>query len=276
MSANLDVGIHHGIPMEEYLALPHMSGSKLEKLRRSPLQLLHSMAAPRGPSSDAMNLGSAAHCLLLEPDLFTNLYVRGIDGDGRTKAVKDARAALAAEYPFATILNGEQWGAVTGIRDSVMAHRRARTLFEGEGAFEATVIWRDEESGVLCKARPDRLVERAGMHVALKTTRDAAPWSFPRDAEKLGYFRSLAFYRRGLRAVGWPYKSTAVLAVESVPPFDLVPYLPEEDSDLDSADAEVSRLLRLYRTCEADASWPGYSDDFMVLNRPAWAKEQAA
>jgi hypothetical protein len=269
---NTEPGIYLDVPMSEYLALPAMSGSRLEVLRRSPMQYRYSLGEP-SRTSPAMERGTALHLAVLEPLLFGARYVRGIEGDGRTKAVKEAREAQAADHPGAIVLPPADYDAVLGMRDAIHAHPRARTLFDGAGAMEVTIIWRDEATGVLCKARPDRLVERVGMHVALKTSRDAAPWAFPRDAENMGYFRSLAFYRAGLRAVGWPYQSTAVLAVESAPPFDLVPYLVEE-SDLDSAEREVARLLRVKRTCEDTGAWPGYTDGFMTLDRPAWAPRE--
>lgn len=283
-----EIGIHPDIPMADYLALPLMGASGLEKLRRSPLQYQHSLTEPP-KSTSALERGTALHLAILEPTIFEAYYVVLGQCEGITAKKErcryNASSYRAGRHYCGThdpakgepaneeveVIPAEDHAAVLGMRAAILAHPRARTLFEGRGAFETTIIFRDDETGVLCKARPDRLIERARMNVDIKTTRDAAAWSFPRQAESLGYFRKLAFYRRALRSVGWPYESTAVVATESTAPYDLACYLVEEAS-LDSADREVSRLLRSFRSCEESNCWPGYADDFEILARPSWAQ----
>lgn len=290
----LGPGIHRGVSMEDYLALPYMSASKLEKLRRSPLQLRHSLTEPPR-TSEALERGTALHLAILEPALFATRYVvaepcgvllgrsskRAGEPCGNPGLFKlrelDCWACGTHVKGFggqiddsAEVITAENDAAVRGMAAAVAAHPRARTFFEGRGDFEVTIVFEDQETGVLVRIRPDRLIERAGMYVGLKSTRDAAEWAFPADAERRGYFRSLALYRRGLRAVDWPYKHTAVLAIESTPPFDLVPYLADE-GDLDTADREVSRLLRRYADCTKDNFFPGYATECLTLRRPAWA-----
>lgn len=280
-------GLYPGMPMEDYLALPYMSSSRLEKMRRSPLQFRHSLEA-EPETTDALERGTALHMAVLEPDLFEGHYVtigqcEGVKGDGERcqyqgSVYRDGQSFCKTHDPAKgeplapglTVLKADLYESVLGMRDAVLAHPRARTLFEGAGLFEATVIFDDPETGVRCRIRPDRLVRRAGMMVEVKTTRDAAPWKFPADAERLGYFRKLALYRRGLRAIGWPYSHIAVLALEPSPPFDLLPYLADED-DLDRADREITRLLGRYQDCTQDDHFPGYAEEFQTLRRPAWA-----
>lgn len=294
---SLAPGLHRDVPMADYLALPYMSGSRLSVLRRSPLQLRHSLTEPVR-ASDALERGTALHLAVLEPALFETRYIVAEPCAATLKSGK--RAGQTCGNPGLFLLrdglgwvcgqHARGWGSevddsaetisaendelVRGMAAAIQAHPRARSLFEGRGEFEATVIFEDPETGVLCKVRPDRLVERAGMYVALKTTRDGAPWAFPRDAEARGYFLGFALYRRALRAIGWPYQYTAVCAVESAKPHDIACYLVDEES-IDLADAEVSRLLRLYADCTKDDTWPGYCPDlFLTLKRPAWATKE--
>lgn len=288
-------GLYRDLSMEEYLALPAMSASRLERFRRSPLQYRHSLTEP-GLTTRALERGTALHMALLEPDLFRTRYVvagpcEALLASGKRKGEPCGNGGSSLHLDVgwlcgthvkgfgpglddsAEILPADDYDSVLGMAEAVMAHPRARTLMEGRGEFEATVVFEDPETGVVCKIRPDRLVKRAGMYVALKSTRDAAPWAFPRDAENRGYFRSLAIYRRGLRAIGWPLREIAVLAVESAAPHDLECWLVDEGS-LDKADVEISRLLGRYAICEADDYWPGYSDGgFRILRRPPWATD---
>jgi hypothetical protein len=289
----LGPGIHRDVSMATYLSLPFMSASRLEALRRSPRWYRHQLTAPQ-KTSDALERGTALHLFMLEPALYESEYViaepcRVPLKTGDRKGEKCGKPGLfqlrdmgwacgthvkgfgsSIETGGPEAISPELDAQVRGMAAAIKEHGRARTLFEGRGEFEVTIVFEDPETGVMVRIRPDRLIERAGMYVALKTTRDATEYAFPADAERRGYFRSLALYRRGLRAAGWPYSTTAVLAVESEPPYDPVPYLVEE-SDLDSADAEITRLLRRFKDCEADNCWPGHASEFLMLRRPRWA-----
>lgn len=291
----IGVGLHRGLSMADYLAIPAMSASRLEAIRRSPRWYRHQLTQPQ-KSTDALERGTALHLLVLEPALYESRFViaepcavllgksskragepcgnpglfqlRGIGWACGTH-VKGYGSEIESD-PNVQTISSEIDAQVRGMAAAIAEHPRARTLFEGRGDFEATIVFEDPETGVPCKIRPDRLVERAGMYVALKSTRDATEFAFPADAERRGYFRGMALYRRGLRAIGWPYSTTALLAVESEAPFDPVPYLvPEED--LDSADREVTRLLYRFKQCETDNHWPGHAQEFLSLRRPAWA-----
>jgi hypothetical protein len=292
----MEPGVYRDMPMADYLALPHMSASGLEKLDRSPLQYRHALTEPE-KRTDALDTGTALHMAVLEPLLFRAHYVvaepcMAVLGSGNRKG---ERCGAGASYLHRVdgwlcgkhiggktaglddaieILPADTYAAVTGMRDAIMEHPRARTLFQGKGEFETTIVFDDSVSGVRCKVRPDRLVARAGMNVDIKTTRDASVHAFTRQAENLGYFRKLALYRRALRAIGWPYTDTAVVAVESKAPHDLICYLLDEKS-LDSADHEIDRLLALYVECMKSGEWPGYATEFQTLERPAWATRES-
>jgi hypothetical protein len=291
ISGLLEPGVYPELPMADYLALPYMSASRLELIRRSPLQLKHSLGQPE-ETSPALERGTALHLAVLEPLLFEGRYVTIGQCEGLKKnlercsyqgsVLRNGKSFCgthdpdkgADPDPDIEVLTEKDFNAVLGMRDAIMAHKRARSLFEGRGLFECTVIFDDPVTGVRSKIRPDRLVERAGMLTDIKSSWDACPSAFPRLAENRGYFRKLALYRRGLNAVGWPLREISVLAVEPDPPFDLAPYLIEDMKDLDAADAEITRLLALYQQCTETNTWPGYAsseDGFLMLRRPAWA-----
>ena len=251
----------------------------------------YSLAQPEETTA-ALDRGTALHLAVLEPLLFEGRYVTIGQCDGLKKDLqrcayqgsvyRDGRSYCkthdpdkdADPDPDIEVLTEKDYTAVLGMREAIMAHPRARSLFEGKGLFEVTVIFDDPVTHVRCKMRPDRLVERAGMLIDLKSSRDASPMAFPGLAERLGYFRKLALYRRGLLALAWPLKEVAVLAIEPEAPFDLAPYLIEDLRDLETADTEITRLLSLYQQCEQTNTWPGYAsseDGFLMLRRPLWA-----
>jgi len=286
----LPPGIHLGVGMGDYLALPYASASGLELLDKSPKKYRHALEHPI-EETPAMRLGTALHLAVLEPDTFGARYIvigrcegRKKDGercqyqgstyrDGQSFCGTHDPAKGEPLAPGVVILEEPARDDVVGMADAIRAHARGSSLFDGAGAFEATVVFDDPATGVRVKIRPDRLVDRAGMLVELKSTRDASDRFFPKDSENRGYFRKLALYRRGLRAAGFPYKSAAVLAVESEAPYDLVPYLVDE-GDLDGLEGELDRLLALYAECSSSGVWPGYAEEFQLLRRPAWARNR--
>lgn len=286
-ATELGIGLHPGIPMDAYLTHPAISASGLEKLRRSALQYRYATEHEE-EATDTLERGSALHMAVLEPEYFDGHYrvlgqCQASKRDGKrcsyqASFYRDGRMYCGTHDPekgeppdpAIVTLKEPDCAAVLGMRDAVLKHPAASKLFNGRGGTELTGIWEDAQSGVVCKIRPDRLVERTGTLVELKSARDAAPWAFPRDAANRGYHRKLVLYRRGLCALGWPYQTSVIAAVESTPPFDVACYLVAEE-ELDAAEREVERLLRQYRTCVDLDLWEGYSPDFIEMKLPAWA-----
>lgn len=298
-TAHLAPGLHRNVPLRDYLALPYMSASRLHAFAKSPAHYRAACDGPMKEETDALARGTALHLAILEPALFETRYIVAEPCEQLLKS-GNRKGQPCGNPGLFRLRNGLGWAcgthvkgfgseietggeqqvisqenraAVLGMAASIAKHARARSLFDGSGEFEATVIFEDPETGVLIRTRPDRLVARAGMNAELKSTRNAARWAFERDAESRGYWLKLALYRRGLRARGWPYSMTALLAVESEPPFDPVPYLIRE-SDLDSADREITRLLLRFKDCERDNYWPGQATEFLELCRPAYATKE--
>src|SRR5690606_34515195 len=107
--------------------------------------------------------GAAIHAAILQPDLFREHYVRGLESDRRTKQGREAWEALAAEHPNAIILKPEDYDRCIGvadgdapvaiilkpedydrciaIRDAVHSHHYARKLLRGQT--EVSAVWRD-------------------------------------------------------------------------------------------------------------------------------------
>lgn len=284
------IGLHLGLSMADYLAYPAVSASSLEDLAESPRRYRYALEHPT-ESTDDMRVGEALHMAVLEPERFVGHY--HVAGPCEQTLASGARkgepcgnggkflhrdlgwlcgqhvARFTDGIVQVETLSAQQYADVVGMRDAIRAHARARTLFEGKGGFEVTGIFRDPETGILCKFRPDRLVERAHMLVDLKKARCASPAAFPRDAESRGYWRKMAFYGRGLRVLGWERTDTSIVAADG-PPYDCTPFLLDEKG-LESAEAEVVKLLRQLRTCMDTDTWPGYVTDFAHLARPAWA-----
>lgn len=261
-----------GMPEAEYHALPHCSNSRLTILQdRSPAHVLASMQVTR-KDTDELLLGRAIHCAVLEPDRFPSSYVRGVAGDGRTKAVQEARAALVAEYPGATVLKPDHFEIAIAARDAVRAHPTAAALLARVADTEVTAIWEEPEHEQLpCKLRADGLAPSIEAVVDLKTTTNASRDAFEKSIWNYGYARQAVFYRRGLAAAGADgFSHHVIIAVEKEPPFAVAVYelLPEAE---EAAAQQLRRLLPLYARCWKANEWPAYPTEITYIGLPAWA-----
>lgn len=254
----------------EYRAAPGISASSIKRALRS----LDHMDTPQ-PSSDAMNLGTALHMLMLEPDRFESTYVAA-DIDRRTKEGK----ALAAEIEAAgkTPIKQAEFDAVQAMRDSILRSPAARGYFDGSSTLttELSVFWDDEdvspEITVACKLRADAVVKGAGMILDIKTTQDASAEGFARSVVNFGYHVQAAHYlSAGAASETYP-RRFRFIAVETSAPWSVGVY------ELDAAAMEAGYALRekgIRRIVDGEAKdqWRGYAAGLepQTLALPAWA-----
>ena len=160
---------------DEYRKVKAWSKSDLDLINKSPALVEWARNAPVEKDMSP-NLGTAVHSAVLEPDLFSSEYARLPKFDLRTKAGKEAAEAVNREIAASDkiALDEATYSQVIAMRDSVLAHPVARTLFTSEGVSEASIL--GEINGVKVKCRPDRIVDDSvlGRHIIadLKTTAD--------------------------------------------------------------------------------------------------------
>lgn len=264
-------GLYPGVDALVYHGWGGASQSRLKMMRdHSPAHVRYEMDHPIQPT-DSMRIGAAVHTCILEPDLFPALYVRGIEGDGRTKMIKEAREALAAEHPNATILRPADFDLCLAVRDAVAAHPHTAHLLEGER--ECSAVWLDEATGVLCRGRFDDIARGVGAITDLKTTKDASPFRFPGIIYQYGYHIQAAMYLRGAKALGIEADTFAIVAVEKEPPYAVAVYQLAGAAIYDGT-RELEPLLERWAECDASGIWPGYPTDIVQLDLPSWAPKQ--
>ena len=267
----IEPGLYSGIPAGEYHAMPGVAQSHLKVIRdASPAHLRWRLDHPQ-PSTPAQVLGSAIHDCVLLPDAFDTMWIRGIEGDGRTKAVREAREAQAAENAGATVLKPDDYDTCLAVRDAIAQHPKARQLLTGDA--EQSAFWVDGPTGLLCRGRFDLLGRKTGTIVDLKTTISAAREPFSRSIWTYGYHIQAAFYLAGATALSLELDRFAFVAVEKTPPYGIALYelsLPA----IDDGRRELVPLLDTYARCLERDEWPSYSPDVEVLDLPRWAPAQ--
>ena len=261
--ASLPAGaISRSLPFSEYLRLEGVNWSSLKHMARSPKHYQFERTPPPSETR-AMVKGRAAHTAILEPEQYPLEYVV-FPGPRRAGKEWDQ---FETQNMDRTILTRSEDGLAVAMRDAIRGHPVADALLSG-GLAEQVIEWVDPETGLLCKARLDYL--RPDALVDLKTTADLDPHRFPALVYRMGYHGQLAFYLRGLKALGLDDHPAHLVAVESAAPHDVAAFAVEPGA-ITVGDELVSRLLDRLAECQATGEWPGRYPGESVLTIPSWA-----
>lgn len=260
---------------------PSASSSGLRKLfSESPAHFYaESWLNPdREPRKDttAFALGRAAHHLLLgEADFAKHFVVRPEKWDSwRTNDAKTWRADQEASGK--TVLTPDDVEAVRGMSAGLQRHPLVRAGILN-GQIELSMIWRDVETGLWLKARPDAIPNDGGDFSDLKTTTSVDGRDLVNTIADYGYHAQGALIAMGAREVlKVPFSSFSLVFVEKKPPYccRVVTLTPE---DLELGAQQIRAALRLMRRCLDTGEWPGPGGtqadaEYMAL--PQWARDR--
>lgn len=252
----------------EYLALDAVNWSSLRHYAKSPAHYRENADNPR-EQTVAMLLGSAVHCLCLEPTLFEQQYAVAPEVDRRTKAGREAWAAFENAHQGKGVLTLEQQSLVQDMAASALKGKTGN-LLSLCAEREITLTWEDPITGLQCKARLDAVDMVNGLAVDIKTTEDASPQAFSRTVYNYLYHGQAAFYLEGLRQNGFMINRFIFLAVEKKPPFAKALYLCSDEL-LASGRILFQGCLNKHAECLEADEWPGYPETIHTLDLPAWA-----
>lgn len=143
------------------------------------------------------------------------------------------------------------------------------------GYIERSMIWRDKDTGLWLKSRPDSIPGDSGDYVDLKTTQSVQWKDLQRTIHERGYFMQKALVRMGARALGLPFTSATLMFVEKSDPWcERVVTLKEptldrgERANRAAIDTIAANLKR------NTGYWPGpggEKDDATPIELPEWA-----
>lgn len=224
-------GVYTGVPTSDYVAWQVLSSGSPWILRRHTLAALKA-DIEAGPGDDntstARFLGDVVHAAILEPDTFEERYLtlptpdpkKHKTGDGKeskspasTSAYKNECAALADENPGKRLVAAAEYEKGIAMRDLVFKHRRAKALLKSPGLVEASFVVTDPVFGLRWKVRPDKLVEKVGANLSVKTAQNVRPDIFTHDFFKWGYHVKEWVYLWALRAAGIDIRHPWMLAI---------------------------------------------------------------
>lgn len=254
----------HALPREQYDALDAVRWSCLKEMRKSPKHYRYRELNPLDPTP-AMLLGQGAHTAILEPMQFMREYAL-FEGERRAGKVWEA---FEAAHPGKTILKRPEYDLCVAMQEAVRAHPEA-SKYLARGRKEHVVTWIDEETKLACKLRADWLCDVPGLAtlIDMKSTNTIDAALFGATAARMGHYGQIAFYQRGLRAVGVVVPAK-IIAFEQKPPHDVAVFDVDGDA-LAAGDEEVGELLRKVAECRKTGEWPGRYAGEQPLALPAW------
>lgn len=269
-------GVYPNVPFADYLRIKAWNHSPLSVGVKYPMtHVRHARDFSSDTPSASMRIGSALHAWMLEREKYPSIVAIAPDVDRRTKAGKEAWGVFEFASIGKVIITAEEEATVKAMGAAIGMHPRARKLALTAGERECVVIWRDESTGLLCKARIDKLIRTAGIGVDIKTTRDASPDAFERSVLEYCYYTQLAFYADGWKAATGEELSFFILAVENDSPHGVAVYQ-IDDETMDIGRFEMRRVLAEVAACEKSGRWTGYADAVIPIGLPAWKKKQYA
>lgn len=277
----------YALSMEDYHAQPcdgpSVSSSGLRTLfMESPAHFWSdwSLNPDREEKKDTahFNIGRAAHHLILGESNFRRFFsVRPEEfPDWRTKASQDWRAKQ--QLAGKTVLMPSDIEAIR-----MMAEQLAKQpLIQNgilNGAIEQSLIWRDAETGIWLKSRPDAIPNWSGDFGDLKTTTSVADDAVSKTIAEFRYDMQAAMVRRAAREVlGVEMETFALIFVEKTKPF-CVSIRTVPKTDIDEADLDLQVALRMVKRGLETGVWPGpggTQSDAAPAYIPTWARNRNA
>jgi hypothetical protein len=217
--------------------------------------------------TNAMMLGSALDDALFSPSVFLDKYAIGPDGDRGTKKWKAEQEAVGEAV---TLLKPDEHARIIGMAESLRSFPASSKLFAAPGDLQLALLWEDKETGLMCKAKLDKLCAEDPFVIDLKSTDDAEEQAFSRTALNMGYDRQGAMYIDGCEACNVPGQYFILPVVEQDRPHPVAVY------NLGAASIELGRIknrraLREYAQAKKTGFWPGFPNRITPLEVPAWA-----
>jgi len=271
MKTPVKPGIFRDVPRNDYHAWDAAHATGLKRFEKSAAHAREAMLHPPEPTA-ALDVGDALHAAVLEPVRFATEYAVAPKLDRRRKADREEWEQFEASHPGAVVLKENEGEMIAGMAASVRAHETAARLIGAPGVVELSAFWFDAETKMPCKLRADRFTSFAGWPciVDLKSTKDASPRGFPREATTYGYHVQAAWYLDGLNAIERAERRFLFIAVEKEPPYAAAVYELDVVS-LEAGRTQARRYLLAWSKARKDNLWPGYPAGLTTLTLPPWA-----
>lgn len=254
-------GLVHGIPDDEYHAMPGLSATGMKWILRSPAH--YRQMIDHRVEKPAFDFGHAVHAKILGVGMDVAVIpdeMLASNGAVSTKAAKEFIAESRAKGLVP--VKADTIAEVDAIAEAVLAHPKASNLLALPGDPEVSLFGTDPDTGVHLRGRIDYLARSANqvVNVDVKTTADVRRIKVSRTIADFGYDIQSEAYRHLLRINGLDPAPTHLIFVEKDPPHEVRVVQLAHPDWLDVGRTLMHRAIERYAECTATDTWPGDDD----------------
>jgi len=235
-------------------------------------------------SSTALEFGKAVHFLLLSEGTFRDHYVirpetyvdeKGTEKPWSGNAGKCKLWLADAAKEGLTVLTVDQVETIKRMADDASTYPEVQQGILN-GRAERSMMFKDPETGIWLRSRPDVIPAADGVFCDLKSTSSMDEDFLERQIFDCAYYLQAAMNRMVCRGLGIPFETFALLYVLN----DDVPdtaHVEIESQTIDRGEECVRWALRTIRKCLDEDYWPG-REPFNRGERPiqmkTWSKDR--
>lgn len=248
-----------------------VSSTELRRMHRSPHKFRMLRKRPPTPTK-AMEFGTLVHGFVLEGADYLKRYVVMPDfklthGHPNSNVHKAAKGEWLLANIDKLVVTQDELDDVHGILDSLINHQDAFDLLK-QGVTEISGYYRDPETGILCRIRPDFLAFDLTVLIDLKTTQDIEEERFSNEIWKWRYDFQMAMYGEGTEQIsGRKVEHHALIACEKEYPYEVAVYHLDEPA-IETGARDYHRSLRRLKECIDTDRWPGYQTSVKDIGLP--------
>ena len=270
----------YDISIERYHNDPHVcagpsvsSGGLRIIAAQSPLHFFAQWSGnPNAKKRDtqAMLMGRAAHAHMLGDEVFFERFAVLPYPDFRTQAARDWRDKMIAAGKG--VIKESDLVQISEMGRRLSAHPVVKMGLL-DGWQEVSLIWKDKETGVWLKSRPD-LIAKDLMCGDYKTTADASPYGISRSLADRGLHQQAALAMEAYEHVlDMRMEHFILIFQENTPPYAVNPVLLSQDA-IARGRVLNRHAIRIFADCLARNEWPGYPERTTPVDTPDWYNKQ--
>jgi len=262
----------------------YLSSSQLKEQIESSFNFKMMVLEDHGEKepSEAFDLGSSVHEVLLTGDTsqfvvmpkFEPVTVVLYDKDGTPKldenGVQKSKVAITikaqvqqfeSENQGKRIITEDQHCRLLSMVSYIRQKPQVYGYLSNKDAIcELGFLFKDPETGIPCKFRPDIVIPSLDLIIDYKTCADVSPYGFRKAIERYYYHVSEAHYRAGYeRVFGRPVKDYLYLAQQSSYPFSVALHRLSMASVKRAIDMRRDLMRQIYRN-SIENHYPDFID----------------
>jgi len=261
----------YDLPIREYHKLKAISRSAISELKKSPLHYWEKFINPEPKeekSHPALNLGNAVHTLVLEPEKFLDEFAVMEKVDLRTTKGKEYQKLFDENSQGKIILKEEDYLLAKNISQEILNHPSVSVILKDSFSVEKSIFWIDEDTELVCKARPDIWSHSLGVIFDIKTTNDASPENFMYSIRKYNYHIQAAMQIDAIfKNTGEMVKGFSILAAPTEAPHKPYIYMLDDDT-IKQGRYEYQSALKIIKKCMDNNRWDLDREEVIPIGMP--------